>query len=318
MTDPTFGRFTAEAMTAALHRIADHLRVTSDDARLLHLANNAVFALPTAGIVVRISRTRRLLDRATKVAALGAWFADTNAPTIRLVPGVDQPLIVDGLAATVWTYLPPKPPPPPVDDLGPVLRQFHRLPRPPIDLPLWDPIGDARHRITDAEGLTAYHRDFLLAWCDRLTPRINALRDNISPGLIHGDAHPSNLLRDATGNTVLCDFDATSLGPWQVDLVAVPVGEARFHRAGQHQRLATAYGYDITTDPHWPLLREARELKMITAAVPLLNSSPGIADEFALRLHTITTGDDHTRWTPFADLPATDQHRRPLPAQETS
>jgi hypothetical protein len=42
---------------------------------------------------------------------------------------------------------------------------------------------------------------------------------------------------------------------------------------------------------------------MIVAAVPLLHSSPGVADEFALRFQTITTGDDHTRWTPFADLP---------------
>ncbi len=303
MTTPAAGRFTASAMTAAMHRIADQLNIPAGDAQLLRLTNNAVFALPAAGVVIRVSRTHQLRHRAAKVAALGAWFAEVDAPTIRLVPGFDQPVTLDGLAATVWRYLPDLPPPPTVDDLGPVLRQFHRLPLPPFELPVWNPIGDARHRITDAEALADHDRDLLLAWCDRLEPRLHALTASSGPGIIHGDAHPGNLLRDPTGRPVLCDFDATSIGPWQVDLAAVSVGEARFGRAGQHQRLAAAYGYDVTTEPHWPLLREARELKMIVAAVPLLQSGPGVADEFHHRLRSVINGDDTTRWTPFADLP---------------
>lgn len=80
------------------------------------------------------------------------------------------------------------------------------------------------------------------------------------------------------------------------------MGEARFGRAGTHAALATAYGYDVTTDPDWPLLREARELKMIAAAVPLLRSSPGVAAEFTTRLRSIAAGDADARWTPFAQL----------------
>ena len=37
------------------------------------------------------------------------------------------------------------------------------------------------------------------------------------------------------------------------------------------------------------------------AAVPLLASTPGIADEFALRLTSATQRTDE-RWTPFANL----------------
>jgi hypothetical protein len=66
--------------------------------------------------------------------------------------------------------------------------------------------------------------------------------------------------------------------------------------------VATAYGYDITSDPAWPLLQEAKELKMIAAGVPLLNSAPGIADEFALRLDSVRNGDLDARWTAFGDL----------------
>ncbi|MEV0733610.1 phosphotransferase [Polymorphospora sp. NPDC050346] len=289
-------------MTAILHRITGKLQVPHTDARLLQLTNNAVFALPQPGIVIRISRTQRLRDRADKVAALGIWFTATNAATIRLTPGIDQPVLVDDFAATIWDYIPPTPPEPTIEDLGHVLQHFHRIAPPPFDLPAWDPVGDARRRITDAEGLSEHDHDYLLTWCDQLAPQVDALRDTAPPTLIHGDAHTGNLLRTPDGGVVLCDFDATSLGPWQVDLTAVPVGEARFGRHGAHRRLATAYGRDVTTDPAWPVLRQARELKMIAAAAPLLRSTPGITDEFALRLRTVQDRDSHARWTPFADL----------------
>jgi hypothetical protein len=101
----------------------------------------------------------------------------------------------------------------------------------------------------------------------------------------------------------MCDFDATCIGPWQVDLVPAPANEGRFGATGGHDKLAAAYGHDITQDPAWHLLREARELKMIAAAVPLLASAPGVAEEFQLRLDTIRNGDTRTRWTAFGDLP---------------
>jgi hypothetical protein len=82
----------------------------------------------------------------------------------------------------------------------------------------------------------------------------------------------------------------------------VAVGEARFGRAGAHEQLAAAYGYDVTTDPAWPLLREARELKMVAAAVPPMASTPGIATEFDTRLQSIRRGDHSACRTPFADL----------------
>jgi hypothetical protein len=72
---------------------------------------------------------------------------------------------------------------------------------------------------------------------------------------------------------------------------------------GAHRALAAAYGYDVTTDPDWPLLREARELKLVAAAVPLLASAPGVAEEFVLRLRSIARGDRQARWMPFAELP---------------
>ena len=296
------GRFSEEAMTCAMREIAANLGVPIEDARLLRLTNNAVFALPGAGLVIRIARTHRLQDRVTKVVQLARWFAELGAPTIRLAPGVTQPVEAAGLVASVWTYVPPAAPAPTVDDLGSALRRFHTLGPPPFPLAAWDPIGDARRRLADADGLSAEDYDYLVGWCDRLEPQVADLNQRAEQSLIHGDAHVGNLLRDASGGILLCDFDATCLGPWQVDLAAVAVGEARFGKTGAHRALADAYGYDVTSDRDWPLLREARELKMIAAATPLLASSASVAAEFANRLKSATQSDHGLRWKPFADL----------------
>ncbi|GAB3849928.1 aminoglycoside phosphotransferase family protein [Micromonospora andamanensis] len=237
-----------------------------------------------------------------KVTDLARWFTAIDAPTIQLAAVAQEPMVVGSLLASVWTYVPPTPPAPTVEDLGAVLREFHSLPAPPIALPEWDPIGDARRRLADAEGLSQDEYDFLSRWCDRLEPQVTALMGQVSPRLVHGDAHVGNLLREPSGRVVMCDFDATCLGPWQVDLAAVAVGEVRFGGVGNHARLAAAYGFDVVTDPWWPLLHEARELKMIAAATPLMASSSAIRAEFRWRVRSVQSNDHDARWTPFADL----------------
>lgn len=230
--------------------------------------------------------------------------AVVDAPTIRLTPTVTAQPVADGdLLATIWAYIPPAAPRPDADDLGLTLHAFHQLGLPPFQLPPWDPISDARLRVADAEGLEDDDRDYLLAWCDRLQPRLTAFAAAQPAGLVHGDSHEGNLVRGADGRVLLCDFDSTCVGPWQVDLVPAPANEARFGRTGGHARLAASYGYDIMTDPAWPLLREARELKMIAGGVPLLNSAPGVAAEFHLRLNSVRANDDGVQWTAFGDLP---------------
>lgn len=305
MTDgrtTTEGRFSETAMRRAAEKLADALHLDGE-LRLLQLSNNAIYAVPDAGAVIRLTRSRTLGPRAAKAAALGAWFADMDAPTIRLA-GIDrpQPFDVDGLAATVWEYIPPTPPKPDVTDLGHALRAFHDLGTPPFELPVWDPVGDTRTRVADAEALADDDRDYLLNWCDRLEPQTTALNQTQTPALVHGDAHVGNLLRADPQHVVLCDFDATSQGPWQFDLVAVPVGEARFGRPGVHDQLARAYGYDVTTDPHWPVLRQARELKMVAGALPRMGTSAAIQHEFKVRLDSIKRDDPTTKWTPYAEL----------------
>lgn len=295
-------RFGEAAMRRTAEQIASDLGLNGE-LTLLQLSNNAIYAVRDAGLVIRITRSRALGHRAAKAAALGRWFAEVDAPTIRLADlAKEQPLHADGLAATVWIYLPPTAPKPKVTDLGRALRTFHQLATPPFDLPAWDPVGDTRTRIADAEALDEDDRQFLLDWCDRLRPQIDELNQGQAPTLVHGDAHVGNLLRASGQRVVLCDFDSTCVGPWQFDLVAVPVGEARFGRPGVHAQLAAAYGYDVTADAAWPVLRRARELKMVAGALPRMATSPAIQREFKIRLESIKHDDPAARWTPFADL----------------
>jgi hypothetical protein len=299
-TPPRFG---VQAVTAALERIAAKIGADASDAQLLRLANNAVFALPAAGLVIRITLSHRLHDRARKNAALGAWFDDVDARTIRLAKTqIPQPIEDGQLLATVWTYVPPHEPQPDGTDLGDALHAYHGLGLPPFPLPAWDPIGDARTRITDAERLSEEDRTFLLDWCDRLEPQLHEYAASTPTGLVHGDAHVGNLIRDASGVALLTDFDATCAGPPIVDLVPEPVNEECFGQQGEHRKLAHAYGYDITLNPAWPLLRDARKLKMIAAAVPLLGVNERVVAEFKLRLNSVRTNAQHRLWTPFATL----------------
>ncbi|MBB5866697.1 aminoglycoside phosphotransferase [Allocatelliglobosispora scoriae] len=297
----TKGRFTEPIMTAAMRKLAAAHALDDTGARLLRLTNNAVFALPQAAVVIRITRSQRAEARVAKGVELAHWFDRIDAPTIRLAGPEQQPIWVNGLYATVWRYLPPSEPTLTPSDLGPVLRQFHQLGLPPFELPAWNPVGDARRRLDDAEALDDEDHRILTEWCDALEQRLTQFRGRQADTLVHGDAHVGNLLRDNT-RPVLCDFDPICIGPWQADLVAVAVGEDRFGRPGAHRALADSYGYDVRHDDDWPLLREARELKMIAAVVPLLASAPGVAQEFRVRLDSITAGDAAARWTPFAEL----------------
>lgn len=69
----------------------------------------------------------------------------------------------------------------------------------PLALPVWDPVNDARARLTDAEALSSDAHTFLLEWCDRLAPQIADLNARQPARLIHGDAHVGNYVTERIG-----------------------------------------------------------------------------------------------------------------------
>jgi Ser/Thr protein kinase RdoA (MazF antagonist) len=308
------GRFTPERSRRALATICAAVGLDCRDAVPVKLTVNAVYRLPRSGVIVRIARSPAMAHRVEKVVTVARWLAARDVPAVRLLPGVPAPVRAGDEVGTLWvdaTRAPrpargapgpaarPTPRRTTATELATALRRLHAL-TPPDRLPAWDPMDDVDRRIADAEGLAAADRDFLRELAERVRGSLASVAYVLPRTVVHGDAHLGNLLRAADGRAVLCDFDATSVGPAEWDLVPVAVGHIRFrYPAEQQLSLAQGYGFDITTWPGFPVLRAVRELKLLTSVVPLLASSPAIAAQFALRLASLRYRDETVRWYPY-------------------
>jgi hypothetical protein len=55
----------------------------------------------------------------------------------------------------------------------------------------------------------------------------------------------------------------------------------------------------VPRSPAWPVLREVRELKLITSVLPILSSRPEVRPEFFRRLGDFRRGDNSARWARY-------------------
>lgn len=292
----TDGRFSEATMRAVLAQLCAPVGLKLGDARLIKMTNNAVFHLPREDVVVRIATTARLFHRVDKVIAVARWLVGTDVPAVELDNRFDQPLRAAGSLATVWRYVHPDEPRPDARSLAEVIRRWHTIAAPPLWLPGWNPVADARLRLSDANGLDDADHAYLSERYDALEAELAELNPILPAGVIHGDAHTGNLIRTAGGSVVIADFDNTCIGPHEWDLVPVAYGATRFGRRDWHHAFVEVYGYDVTQSPSWPVLRTVRELQMVASVVPILASNPGVAAQFRHRLDSIRRGDHHARW----------------------
>ncbi|WP_019811350.1 phosphotransferase family protein [Saccharomonospora halophila] len=292
------GRFTRQQLHDVLDTACARLGLDSRGAALLRFTNNAVYSLAADPVVVRIVGSRALRHRAYKVVAVAEHFARHGVPAVRLLDGVRQPLVVGENVVTVWHRVPETGRRATSGELAGLLRRVHALPAPEGVGP-WAPLDDVRARIADAEELTARDRRFLLRRCDEVEQRLAALRFSMSPGLIHGDAHPGNVIVGEDG-PVLCDFDSCSHGPPEWDLTPLAVGRQRFgDPSSWYRELAAGYGFDVTTWDGFATLRAARELKLTTSVLPILRSHPSVRHELYRRLEDLREGRTDTRWVRY-------------------
>jgi hypothetical protein len=286
-------------MRVVLEALCGPVGLDARDARLIKMTNNAVFHLPSEAVVVRIATTSTLFHRVAKVVAVANWLAGTEIVAVELDGRFAQPLRAAGALATVWHHIQPTAPHPGPRDLARVIGRWHRQRVPPLGLPVWNPVADARLRLSDAEGLDQSDHAYLLEWYDELEAALSAINPVLPVGVIHGDAHTGNLIRAPDGGVSIADFDNTCIGPREWDLVPVACGASRFGAPDRHRAFVDVYGHDVTRSPNWPVLRAARELQMVTSVVPVLTSNPAIAAQFRHRLQSIRNGDDNARWQPY-------------------
>lgn len=293
------GRFTRAKLDEVLRRACAVLGLDPRGARLLRFTNNAVYALADSPVVIRILASAALRHRVPKVVAVARHFQRWQVPAIRLLGGVDQPLELDDYMVTAWQQVPATGEVASAAQLARLLRQVHALPA-PDNVEHWDPLADVRARVADAEQLDPDDRRFLLRRCAEVEAALEELDFPLPRALVHGDAHPGNVIVSPEG-PVLCDFDSSCVGPPEWDLTPLAVGRERFgDAADRYRELAEAYGFDVSSWPGYPVLRAARELKLTTSVLPILRSEPEVRGELSRRLADLRVGRVGTPWARFS------------------
>lgn len=287
---------------AVLAAVCRQVSVPVRGAELLRLNSNAVFALPSAGLVVRISTNLAALDRITASLKVTAWLADSGFPCTAPAPVTGQPFTIDGKVASVWRYVPETAgSPASASDLARLLRDLHSRPLPPSPPgTLTDPLANVATALKSAPpgAMPSQDRDWLAGQIAELRGKWAQLRFPHSPALIHGDAHPGNLIRAPRGAVVLGDWDHVAIGPPEWDLAQVHYTSRRLGYPAREdvEGFGAAYGWDIRDWPGIETLVAIREVSGLSPYVRNTPAQPFARRELALRISTLQAGDQFARW----------------------
>lgn len=292
---PAPGGFDEFEMYQVLERACTKAGLDSRDARLLRGHTNAVLLLEKEQVVAKIARKGTDVESVARTVTFVRWLLDAGFPTVPLHP-CDQPLIVDGHAVTLWTYLPQPDHPVAAGELAGPLKALHSLPSPPIALAEHDNIRAIRRSLAAITCLPAVALRFLEEEADRLEEALRDVRFSLAPGLIQGDPQHRNALH-TDGSAVLCDWDTVAQGQPEWDLVTVEVHCRRFGYGQAHyQAFADTYGWDVTRSIGYPVLRDIRELRMITTNARKVRHAPESLSEIQRRVEGLRKRDKQLTW----------------------
>jgi aminoglycoside phosphotransferase (APT) family kinase protein len=215
----------ARALAAAVAVAADH-GLVSTDPLVLHDGMNVLVHLRPAPVVARVATLTALLrdgDRSFRreVALAGALAragAAVVAPSDVVPPG---PHAHDGTAVSFWRHVEVLPERPSPVDAGRSLAALQEV------LAGVDPGWDGEPLDTPLEDLAAFARRGPAFGADpslatRAGELAAALRGHLAPDtcVLHGDAHPGNLLATPSG-WVWADLEDTCRGPRAWDLAVL-------------------------------------------------------------------------------------------------
>jgi hypothetical protein len=297
-TSPSGGRITAERLRTILNGVQAMTGIDVTGARLIKFTNNAVFSLPAAHVVVRIAASTTMTARVEKVIRVARWLEQGDVPAVRLLD-IHQPLVIDDLYLTLWDEVPDGGLAPTGANLAAILQQWHRLDPPDGGFPAWAPMAEVRDRLTEPDGVDPDDLAYLRDECDLVEEQLAGLPYELPAGPIHGDAFMGNLIDGAMG-PVICDFDSSSEGPREWDLVPLAVGKLRFDYPGDdYGALARRYGFDVIEWAGFSVLRRLRELKLVTSLVPVLASRAVLRPQWQKRMNSYRSGDETMRWSTY-------------------
>ncbi|WP_404870172.1 phosphotransferase family protein [Kitasatospora griseola] len=289
------GGFAESEVFAVLETACRHVGVDASDAKLLRGHTNAVYLLEAAGAVVKIARAGTEVDDVRRTVALVQWLMAMEFPTVELLP-VEQPVLVGRHAVTFWRHLPQPQRAVPAAYLAGPLRSLHQLPLPPIEVRPLDTVAAIRRSIAATTELPASDLNFLSARVSSLEAALAQVRYVLKPGLLQGDPQHRNALH-CHGAAVLCDWDTVCFGPPELDLVTVEIHCRRFGYGRSHyEEFADRYGFDATEWDGYPVLRDLRELRMVTTNAKRAPAGSETLSEVRRRIAGIREADAEMRW----------------------
>ncbi|MFC8954080.1 phosphotransferase enzyme family protein [Streptomyces sp. NPDC057101] len=267
------------------------------EARLLALGENAVFAV--GGLAVKVGRDAEVFERAEREVALAGWLAGEGVPAVRAAE--EKPLLVEGHPVTLWHRLPEAVRPAEPRDLAPLLRAVHALPEPvAFTLPRRDLLGGVERWLRLAgDAIDPADAAFLRERRDAFAPAAAALTPHLSPGPIHGDALPRNVLVGPEG-PVLMDLETFSSDLREHDLVVLALSRDRYGLdPAAYEAFTEAYGWDVREWEGCAVLRGARETASCAWVAQHAPTNPKALTEFERRVASLRDGDPEVRWYPF-------------------
>jgi hypothetical protein len=283
---------------SGMREAAERGGLDSRGARLIRLFATAVYHLPAANAVARISLMTSP-DTSARLAtsvSVTRWLTGIGFPAVEPLP-VDQPVTSHGCVVTFWRYLPQDGPQPGPADLGHLLRALHQLEPPPVQLPVYQPLVSMGRAVESSRAISEEDRAWLRDRCEQLRHAYGQLSFELPEGMIHGDAYRGNLLRDGR-RAVLADWDAVSTGPREIDLIPTLQAPRFGLLANECDAFVDAYGQDIRSWDGYTVLRDIRELSTLAALLRDGHADADAERELQVRLRSLHTGDDR-RWVPF-------------------
>jgi Ser/Thr protein kinase RdoA (MazF antagonist) len=291
--------FTSDTAWQTLRAACEVAGLDSRGAHLLRLGTNANYRLAAHPVMVRISPGR--MEEVQKEIDVARWLAGNNFPASRIAEDIRQPLQLDGRIVTFWKLIEHHRDPASVTDIARLLYELHQLPEPHgFTLPLFDPFAHTMQRLESAGD----NRDacFLRDRFEPLREQYEKLEFALPRGVIHGDAHGENALRDRSGKVVLLDFESCSWGPreWDLGVLAMRYQPFGWISEDEYRGCVAAYkGFDVTEWDGYPVLTRIRELSMTTWLLQKASQSPEHAAELRERMADLRDDAAPRRWRAF-------------------